>query len=75
VVAFEYVPTEITPAVWRSNASITLSKGKGWSIAGYIRNIENNRTPNSGTLFGAANLVSLRTDAPRTYGVRVSAKF
>jgi iron complex outermembrane receptor protein len=74
-IAFEYVPPELAPAVWRSNASISLKKGDAWSISAYVRNIENNRTPNSGTLYGAANVVTLRTDAPRTYGVRVSTKF
>jgi iron complex outermembrane recepter protein len=74
-IAFEYVLPELAPAVWRSNASISLKKGDAWSISAYVRNIENNRTPNSGTLYGAANVVTLRTDAPRTYGVRVSTKF
>lgn len=74
-IAFEYVPSELAPAVWRSNASISLKKGDAWSISTFVRNIENNRTPNSGTLYGAANVVTLRTDAPRTFGVRVSTKF
>jgi iron complex outermembrane recepter protein len=75
VIAFEYIPPEIAPPVWRSNASITLKKGDAWSISGFVRNIENNRTANSGTLVGAAGVVTLRTNAPRTFGVRVSAKF
>jgi iron complex outermembrane recepter protein len=74
-IAFEYVAPQLAPAVWRSNASISLKKGDAWSISAFVRNIENNRTPNSGTLYGAANVVTLRTDAPRTYGVRVSTKF
>jgi iron complex outermembrane receptor protein len=74
-IAFEYVPPELAPAVWRSNASISLRKRDAWSVSAYVRNIENDRTPNSGTLYGAANVVTLRTDAPRTYGIRVSTKF
>jgi iron complex outermembrane recepter protein len=74
-IAFEYVAPELAPAVWRSNASIALKKGDAWSISAFVRNVENNRTPNSGTLYGAASVVTLRTDAPRTYGVRVSTKF
>jgi iron complex outermembrane recepter protein len=74
-IAFEYVPPELAPALWRSNASIALRKGEAWSLTAYVRNIENERAPNSGTLYGAANVVTLRTDAPRTYGIRVSTKF
>jgi iron complex outermembrane recepter protein len=75
-VAFEYLPSQLAPAFWQTNASITFAQADNrWSVSAFVRNLENYRDVTSGTLFGPGNYVALRPGAPRTYGVRVAAKF
>ena len=75
-VAFEYLLPQLAPAFWRTDASITFAQADNrWSVTAFVRNIENYRDAASGTFFGAGNYLTIRSGAPRTYGVRVSAKF
>ncbi|WP_293882073.1 TonB-dependent receptor [Sphingomonas sp.] len=71
---FEYQPEQLQSASWTSNAQITFSpENDRWSIGAYVRNIENKRLLAAPFAFGGV-LVAYTT-APRTYGVRVAAKF
>jgi iron complex outermembrane recepter protein len=75
-VAFEYLPSQLAPAFWQTNASVTFAQADDrWSVSAFVRNLENYRDVTSGTLFGPGNYVALRPGSPRTYGLRVGAKF
>lgn len=73
--AFEYLDFERISAYWTTDASLTLRKvGSGMSITGFVRNLENRRrnvAPQSSPLGIAVG----HYNAPRTYGVRLSASF
>jgi iron complex outermembrane receptor protein len=73
--AFEYLAFEHIPSYWATDLSLTLRRPDGgWSITGYIRNLENKRrnlAPQSSPIGVAVGHYS----APQTYGVRLSAKF
>ena len=75
-VGFLYLSQENLPAVWRTNAQLSFGPGNDrWSISGYIRNIENRRTPVYESTQPIANALVAGTTAPRTYGIRVAGKF
>lgn len=75
-VGFFYLPTELLPDVWRTNAQVSFGPSNdAWSIAGFVRNIENNRTIIFSSTTPLANSLIAGTTAPRTYGVRVAFKF
>jgi iron complex outermembrane receptor protein len=73
--AFEYLAFEKIPAYWTTDAGLTLrAPNAGWSLTGYIRNIENKRrnlAPQASPLGMAVGHYS----APQTYGLRFSASF
>lgn len=74
----EFLEAEIQPAYWMGNASIDWSSADDrFSIGAYIRNITNetvigNSFPNP---LAGANLLAGTLQPPRTYGIRVGAKF
>jgi iron complex outermembrane recepter protein len=75
-VAFEYLPSQLAPAFWQTNASVTFAQADNrWSVSAFVRNIEDYRDITSGTFYGPGNYVALRPGSPRTYGIRMSAKF
>lgn len=75
-VAFGYLPEELLPGVWRSNARVTFGpRDDSWLLTGFVSNIENNRTPTFVTVSPVTNLLVATTAAPRTYGVRASVRF
>lgn len=75
-VAFEYLPSQLAPAFWQTNASVTFAQADNrWSVSAFVRNIEDYRDITSGTFYGPGNYVALRPGSPRTYGIRVAAKF
>jgi iron complex outermembrane recepter protein len=75
-VAFEYLPSQLAPAFWQTNASITFAPmDDRWSVSAFVRNLEDYRDVTSGTLYGPGGYVALRPGAPRTYGIRVGAEF
>jgi len=73
--AFEYLPFELIPSYWTTDASITLRKSDGaLSLTAFAYNLENKRrdiAPQSSPI-GVA--ISHYT-APRTYGLRLSGRF
>ena len=73
---FLYLPEEYLTSVWRTNAQVSFGPTNDrWSISTFVRNIENHRTPVYESTQPIANALITGTTAPRTYGVRVSAKF
>ena len=75
VLGFAYVGPLVAPGVWMSNAQVQFGPTNDrWSITGFVRNIENKRNPIYG-IVGSSGFLIQATTPPRTYGVRVSAKY
>lgn len=74
--AFAYLDEQLAPSFWRTNAQIRFGPKSGdWSIAGFVRNIENDRQPFFMANSPVTNFLVSSNSAPRTYGVRGSVKF
>ena len=75
-IGFAYLPEQTLPSVWRSNVNVSFGpQDKHWSISGYVRNLENHRTPVYSSTHPTASLLIASTTAPRTYGVQAGFKF
>ena len=75
-IGFAYLPQQTLPGNWTTNAQISFGPAQqSWSIAAYIRNLENNRIPIYSSTHPSANILIAGTTAPRTYGVRAAFKF
>ncbi len=75
-VGFEYLPQELAPPVWQTNAELTLTPLVGpWSLQLFVHNIENVRYTENANLNVIGDLMSYITSPPRTFGGRVSLKF
>ena len=75
-VGFEFLPEQRVGSTWTTNAQLSFGPSSDrWSIAGFIRNIENDRILNFAVTHPLANALVGGSTAPRTYGVRASAKF
>jgi iron complex outermembrane recepter protein len=72
---FEFLAFERIPSYWTTDASLTLRDASGgWSLSGYMLNMENKRRllfPQQSPIGPAVSTVG----APRTYGLRLSADF
>ena len=76
VIGFQYLDSQIVGSTWTSNAQVAFGpEDDRWSIAGFVRNIENDRFPTAGQIYNAASATTNIYMAPRTYGVRASMKF
>ncbi len=76
VVGFEYMPNQLVGSTWVSNAQIAFgSADDRWSIAAYVRNIEDERYQASAQIYSAGSAALAVYSPPRTYGVRVTSKF
>lgn len=74
-IGFAYLPQQLIGGTWTSNAQIQFApEDDRWSISAFVRNIENDRIPIY-SIVGSANFLTFGTTAPRTYGLRASAKF
>ena len=75
-VAPGYQPWLLSKADFESDASLTYSPGSDrWFVSGYVNNIEDNRRVVQASTNGGLGTVTAITTAPRTYGVRVGARF
>ncbi|GLT00918.1 hypothetical protein GCM10007897_23080 [Sphingobium jiangsuense] len=73
--AFEYLDFERIRAYWQTDVNLTLrSADRGWSISGFIYNLEDKRRISSPQRSPIGMAVA-RFTAPRTYGLRLSAEF
>lgn len=76
VVGFQYQPGQIVGSTWQTNAQLGFSPADDrWSIAGFVRNIENDRDPVGANDFGIGSARVVVTSPPRTYGVRGTVRF
>ncbi|OAN62365.1 TonB-dependent receptor [Sphingomonas sp. TDK1] len=76
VVGFEYMPNQLVGATWVSNAQIAFgSADDRWSIAAFVRNIEDERYQASAQIYSVGSAALAVYSPPRTYGVRVTSKF
>ncbi len=75
-VGFEFLPEQRVGPTWMTNAQLTFGPADDrWSIAGFVRNIEDNRILNFAVTHPLANALVGGSTAPRTYGARASVKF
>jgi iron complex outermembrane receptor protein len=73
--AFEYLDFQRIPAYWTTDAALTLRDAEGgWSLTGFVRNIENRRR-NLSPQVSPIGLAVGHFSAPRTYGLRLSGNF
>ncbi|WP_375399116.1 TonB-dependent receptor, partial [uncultured Sphingomonas sp.] len=75
-VGFEFLPEQREGETWMTNAQLSFGPADDrWSIAGFVRNIEDNRILNFATTHPLANALVGGSTAPQTYGARASVKF
>lgn len=75
-IGFAYLAEQRVGSTWQTNAQISFGpESDQWSIAAYVRNIENDRIPVGAGLHPMANIQTFNLGAPRTYGARVSVRF
>lgn len=75
-IGFEFLPEQRVGSNWQTNAQVTFGPADNrWSVAGFVRNIEDKRVLIFATTHPLANLLSGGSTAPQTYGVRSSVKF
>lgn len=75
-IGFEFLPEQRVDSTWLTNAQLSFGPATDrWSIAGFVRNIENDRVPVFASTHPLANVLSGTSTAPRTYGARASIKF
>ncbi|WP_375382352.1 TonB-dependent receptor [uncultured Sphingomonas sp.] len=75
-IGFEYRPAQLAPYNSRTNATISFGDARDrWTISGFVRNIEGDRTPTFASNVSIGSLDAVITSPPRTYGVRLGAKF
>lgn len=76
VVGFDFQPGQRVGSTWTTNAQLSFGpEDDAWSIAGYVRNIENDRYAVMANSVAIGNALVAVTAPPRTYGVRGSFKF
>ena len=76
IVGFDYLPFQAAGPNWLSSAQIRVApSGLPVTVSAYVQNIENNRVPVGSFGFALAAIYSEITSPPRTYGIRVSARF
>ncbi len=74
-IGFAYLAQQIVGSTWTTNAQVQFGPdSERWSIAGFIRNLEDDRLPIYSSLNPTANFLIAGTTPPRTYGLRLSAK-
>ncbi len=75
-VGFEFLPEQRVGSTWTTNAQVSFGPASDkWSIAGFVRNIEDDRILNFAVTHPLANALVGGSTAPRTYGARASVKF
>lgn len=75
-VGFAYLDAQLAPSFWRSDAQISFGpQDDRWSLAAFVRNIENNRSIAYSYTHPLANFVVNGSSAPRTYGLRANLRF
>jgi iron complex outermembrane recepter protein len=74
----EFLPVEEQPSYWMSSGSLAYHAANDrWSVSTYINNIENRDVINLTSVHPIAGsaIIGAAIRPPRTYGVRIAAKF
>lgn len=75
-IGYEYLPSMLQGSTWQTRAQLEFGPKDGnWTVTAYVRNIENDRFDVNSVNYSFGSLTSAATNAPRTYGVRLGAKF
>jgi len=75
-VGFNYLREQKVGSSWTTNAQVQFGPAnESWSISAYVRNIENERISIYSSSGAGADVLTDVTTPPRTYGVRMAAKF
>ena len=75
-VGFEFQPAQRVGSTWTTNAQVLFGPSDdSWSIAGFVRNIEDKRFPVTENTYAIASTLVAITEPPRVFGVRASIKF
>ena len=75
-VGFEFQPAQLVGSTWTTNAQVLFGPSDdSWSIAGFVRNIEDKRFPVTENTYAIASTLVAITEPPRVFGVRASVKF
>lgn len=73
---FQYQPSQFVNGEWRSNAQVSFGpRDERWSVAAFVRNIEDNRTLVFAPQHPSLPTVTAQVTAPRTYGARFGVTF
>ena len=74
--ATSYQPWVISRAAFQSDASLTVAPNSDqWFVTAFVNNIENKRRITQSNVNATLGTQSALATAPRTYGIRVGAKF
>ena len=74
--ATSYQPWTISKAAFQSDASLTLAANSdAWFVTAFVNNIENKRRITQSNVNATLGTQSALATAPRTFGLRVGAKF
>jgi iron complex outermembrane receptor protein len=75
-VGFAYLDAQLVPSSWQSNIQLSFGpENQRWSLAAFVRNIENKRIIAYSYTHPFAGSVANGSSAPRTYGLRTNIKF
>ncbi len=75
-IAFEYLDFQHIKGNWQTGAQISVKPaGSPVTLSAYVQNIENDRVPVASNSLGLASVFTYNVTPPRTYGMRISAKF
>jgi iron complex outermembrane receptor protein len=73
---FDFQPSQYQGGTWETNAQVSFGpQAGGWLIAGYVRNLENDRFVLTNNASAIGNLNTVIFNAPRTYGLRALVRF
>ena len=74
--ATSYQPWVISKAAFQSDASLTVAPNSDtWFVTAFVNNIENKRRITQSNVNATLSTQSALASAPRTYGLRIGAKF
>jgi iron complex outermembrane receptor protein len=75
-IGFDYLPFEHVGSTWTTNANLAFGPAsEKWSVTAYVRNIEDDRIPQSGFALVTGLAGMQVVGAPRTFGIRGNVKF
>jgi iron complex outermembrane receptor protein len=75
-VQVDFLPQELVGGTWTTNLQLAFGpRDDRWTIAAFVRNLENDRFVLNAPIFAPASSLQYITNTPRTYGLRASVNF